>query len=107
MREMKIRDRNYPNWRLEITDNGVVRWNGVERGPLTLHYENAQYLVLKEAGHQWYYNQYNGQKYEPAKFIVFKKWAVDIPYKGEPSVQFELQQTLEFYVKPDLSYLKT
>jgi hypothetical protein len=107
MREMKIRDQNYPSWRLELKDNGSVTWIGVERGPLSLHFENARYLVLKEAGHQWYLNQYNKTQYEPAKFIVFKKWAVDVPYKGEPSVQFELQQTLEFYVKPDLSYLKT
>lgn len=100
MRQMRIRDRNYPNWRLEIPDNGDnVRWIGVERGPLTLHYENAHYLVLKEAGHQWYYNQYNGQQYEPAKFIVFHKY-------DQPATT-ELDLTLEFYVKQDLSFLKT
>ena len=100
MREMKIRNNMYPNWRLEIQDTGSVYWAGVERGPLTLHYENKSYVVLKEAGHQWYHNQYNGQRYEPAKFIVLKK-------VGLESNTFVLEEVLEFYVKQDLSFLKT
>ena len=108
MREMKIHDRNYPSWRLEIPDNGDnVRWIGVERGPLTLHYENARYLVLKEAGHQWYLNQYQGTKYEPAKFIVFRKELGKAPYKEGSKAEFVLEQVIEFYVKQDLSFLKS
>lgn len=107
MRELKIRDRNYPNWRLEIPNDGInVRWVGAERGPLTLHYENAQHLVLKEAGHQWYWNQYNKTQYEPSKFIVFKKQAVELE-AGVFDRDLVLEKMLEFYVKPDLSYLKT
>lgn len=92
MRQLKVRDRMYDNWRLEIQENGKVSWIGVERGPLTLHAEDNQYIIVKEAGHQWYWNQYNGQKYEPAKFIVFRKF--DAPATTEVEV------ATEFYVKP-------
>ena len=103
MREVKIRSNMYPNWRLELKDNGAVYWAGVERGPLTLHYEDKTYLVLKEAGHQWYYNQYNSQQYEPAKYVIFKKaYDSHIGYAtgGNDAVRtFELEEMFEFYVK--------
>ena len=106
MREMKIRSNMYPNWRLEIKDNGSVYWAGVERGPLTLHYENKTYLVLKEAGHQWYHNQYNGSQYEPAKYIVLKKVGEADSLGALPN-EAVLEEVLEFYVKQDLSFLKS
>jgi len=111
MRKIQVRSPNY-KWSLEIPDDGKnVIWVGMERGPLSLHFENQENLVLKEAGHQWYWNQYNGQKYEPAKFIVFRKeYETRIPYAtgGNDAVRplAAVQILFEFYLKENEDNLR-
>lgn len=107
MRDIKVKHPNYPGWRLEVSDDGrKVKWHGVEVGPLTLHYEDAHRLVLKEAGHQWYLNQYHGQKYEPAKFIIFRRVSVGPVVYDEREYEYAVETDFDFYIKENKDNLK-
>lgn len=59
------------NQTLLLMADGEVRWLGVHAGPLSVHYRDKSYLVLKAGSHKYFSGVGQPQATAPVRFYVF------------------------------------